>query len=97
LSQGVAKRVAVRAFLDIAGTRERAGTRRGKSMSARGPAAAICSRIARGGIGFAPETIATAVCRRFIRRPANEAAMTAYLISLALAGLIAIAVWEAFS
>jgi hypothetical protein len=27
----------------------------------------------------------------------NETAMTAYLISLALAGLIAIALWEAFA
>jgi hypothetical protein len=53
--------------------------------------------VASGGIGFAPETIAKAVCRRFDRCPASEAVMTAYLISLALAGLIAIAVWEAFS
>jgi hypothetical protein len=83
--------------LNIAGTRERAGTRRGKSTSARGLTAAICLRIAAGGTGFAPETIATAVCRTFNSCPANEAAMTAYLISLALAGLIAIAVWEAFS
>ena len=96
MSPGVAKRVAVRAFSDIAGARERAGTRRGQSTSARGPTAALHKRIASGGTGFAPETIAKAVCRTF-DCSANEAAMTAYLISLALAGLIAIAVWDAFS
>jgi hypothetical protein len=31
----------------------------------RGPVATIRKRIASGGIGFAPETIATAVCRTF--------------------------------
>jgi len=45
-------------------------------------------------IGFAPETIApTAICRAFYSRK-REQRMTAYLISLALAGLIALAVWE---
>ena len=47
-------------------------------------------------IGFAPETIALrlAICRAFSFR---GEVMTAYLISLALAGLIAIVLWEAFA
>ena len=47
-------------------------------------------------IGFAPETIALrhAICRAFLFR---GEAMTAYLISLALAGLVAIVLWEKFS
>jgi hypothetical protein len=32
-----------------------------------------------------------------LRVPTREASMTAYLISLALAGLVAIAVWEGLS
>jgi hypothetical protein len=53
-------------------------------------------RIAPGGIGFAPEMIASDhAAYSFHMR--QEASMTAYLISLALAGLIAIAVWEGFS
>jgi len=46
------------------------------------------------GIGFAPEMIGLAIMRRFI---SSEKPMTAYLISLALVGLIAIAVWEGSS
>jgi hypothetical protein len=44
-------------------------------------------------MGFAPEMIAQEAImpQWFIHR---EASMTAYLISLALAGLVAIAVWE---
>jgi hypothetical protein len=53
-------------------------------------------RIAPGGIGFAPELIASDHAAYLIHIN-SEASMTAYLISLALAGLIAIAVWEAFS
>jgi hypothetical protein len=47
-------------------------------------------------IGFAPETIALrhAICRAF---PFRGEMMTAYLISLALAGLVAIVLWEMFS
>ena len=47
-------------------------------------------------IGFAPETIALrlAICRAF---SFCGDVMTAYLISLALAGLIAIVLWETFS
>jgi hypothetical protein len=47
-------------------------------------------------IGFAPETIALrhAICRAFSCRGGT---MTAYLISLTLAGLVAIVLWEAFS
>jgi hypothetical protein len=45
------------------------------------------------GIGFAPETIAiAAICRAFVF---TETMMTACLISLALAGLIAVAVCDA--
>ncbi|MCK1387350.1 hypothetical protein [Bradyrhizobium sp. 21] len=47
-------------------------------------------------IGFAPETIALrhAICRAF---SFLGEMMTAYLISLALAGLVAIVLWEIFS
>jgi hypothetical protein len=47
-------------------------------------------------IGFAPETIALrqAICRAFLFRGET---MTAYLISLALAGLVAIVLWEILS
>jgi hypothetical protein len=54
-------------------------------------------------IGFAPEmTARERSCRAFIRftlQPifGEQAGMTAYLISLALAGLVAIALWEGFS
>jgi hypothetical protein len=40
--------------------------------------------------------IAKRSCRAFYFHP-GEARMTAYLISLSLAGLIAIAMWEAMS
>jgi hypothetical protein len=47
-------------------------------------------------IGFAPETIALrrAICRAFLYQGET---MTAYLISLALAGLVAILLWEMLS
>lgn len=47
-------------------------------------------------IGFAPETIAPrcAICRAFSSQGEK---MTAYLISLAVAGLVAIVLWETFS
>lgn len=47
-------------------------------------------------IGFAPETMAPhgAICRAFYRQGEM---MTAYLISLAVAGLVAIVLWETFS
>jgi hypothetical protein len=45
------------------------------------------------GIGFAPEMIGLRSCRTFT---SSEKPMTAYLISLALIGLIAIAVWGMF-
>jgi hypothetical protein len=41
--------------------------------------------------------IAQAVCRIFFFSQSQRRSMTAYLISLALAGLIAIALWEGFS
>jgi hypothetical protein len=80
-----------------AGTRERAGTRCGFSAtSARGPSAIIrlCGSHRRDR-GSRPEMIATAIMPHisFIQ----EVGMTAYLISLSLMGLIAIAVWEGFS
>jgi hypothetical protein len=48
-------------------------------------------------IGFAPETIARrrAICRAFAFWEGET--MTAYLISLALAGLVAIVLWEMFA
>ncbi|MCS3726502.1 hypothetical protein [Bradyrhizobium betae] len=48
-------------------------------------------------IGFAPETIAPrrAICRVFAFFVGET--MTAYLISLALAGLVAIVLWEMFA
>ncbi len=51
-------------------------------------------RNAPGGIGFAPEMIAQEAIMPHMVHPQREASMTAYLISLALAGLVAIAVWE---
>jgi hypothetical protein len=58
-------------------------------MSARGP---------REGIGFAPEMIGSISDHAADLIPKQqEAVMTAYLISLALVGLVAIAVWEGFS
>lgn len=59
------------------------------------PAAVPClSR----GIGFAPETIArsAAICRTF-PSPRRERKMTAYLIALALIGLVMIAAADAIS
>lgn len=59
------------------------------------PAAVPClSR----GIGFAPETIAllAAICRAF-PSPRRERKMTAYLIALALIGLVMIAAADAIS
>jgi hypothetical protein len=67
-------------------TRERAGPRRKLACAAAVPGA---------GIGFAPETIASsrsAALFAFMEEP-----MTAYLISLALIGLVAIVLLEALS
>jgi len=41
--------------------------------------------------------IATAIMPHILTHPDEEADMTAFLISLSLLGLIAIAVWEGFS
>jgi hypothetical protein len=41
--------------------------------------------------------IASAIMPHIFFHPRHEVSMTAYLISLAVAGLIAIAVWEGFS
>jgi hypothetical protein len=49
------------------------------------------------GIGFAPETIAKVVVPRILFMPDEGNHMTAYLISLSLAGLIAIVLWEGLS
>jgi hypothetical protein len=46
------------------------------------------------GIGFASEMIAQEAIKPHMVHTRREASMTAYLISLALAGLVAIAVWE---
>jgi hypothetical protein len=46
------------------------------------------------GIGFAPETIAPfAICRVFVFR--RKLSMTAYLLSLAIIGLVALAICDA--
>jgi hypothetical protein len=72
----------------LAGLRERIGPRRDGSRHRRsGP-------LAFRGIGFAPETIArAAICRAFVLFP--ETMMIAYLIALALAALVALAVSDA--
>ena len=56
------------------------------STTARGP---------RKGIGFAPEMIVDGDHAAYFIQEENS--MTTYLISLALVGLIAIAVWEGFA
>jgi hypothetical protein len=68
-----------------------------KSTSARGPTATICDQRIAPGIGFAPEMIASAIMPHIFIHVGEKISMTAYLISLALAGLIALAVWEEFS
>jgi hypothetical protein len=76
-------------LLKFAGARECAGTRRGHGPR---PHAASWTEI-----GFAPEmTASIRSCRTFDSDQARPD-MTAYLISLALAGLVAIAVWEGLS
>jgi hypothetical protein len=70
-----------------AGARERVGKRRGADATT---AAAPCSR----GIGFAPEMIAPiAIMPRILLFHRERKRMTAYLLSLALAGPVAIAIW----
>ena len=74
----------------LAGTRERAGARRGQ-----GPRSHAVSL---GGIGFAPEMFArSAIMPHICFTTRLRAVMTAYLIALALAGLMVIAVWEGFT
>jgi hypothetical protein len=51
----------------------------------------------REGIGFAPETIALAAICRACSFLDQEKPMTAYLISLALLGLVVIAIADALS
>ncbi|PPQ20807.1 hypothetical protein CV770_03350 [Bradyrhizobium sp. AC87j1] len=48
-------------------------------------------------IGFAPETIAPRLARSAAHFLSYGGMMTAYLISLALAGLVAIVLWETLS
>ncbi|WJR76500.1 hypothetical protein [Bradyrhizobium sp. NP1] len=72
------------------GRRARTRLARGAALSA---AAARGPRIFRG-YGFAPETIASsAICREFFL----GTLMTAFLISLALAGLVTIVMCEVLS
>jgi hypothetical protein len=74
---------------NFAGTRERAGTRRG--LGPRSQAASVTE------IGFAPEmTVSIRPCRIFHSHQ-ERSRMTACLISRALVGLVTIAVWEGFS
>jgi hypothetical protein len=57
------------------------------------------ARAARGlhsmEIRFAPEMVAWSDHAAYLFHTAQEAEMTAFLIALALAGLVAIAAWEA--
>ena len=73
-------------------THERAGTRRGKDP--RPPAASASDDPPWIAFGFAPGMIAQEAIMPHMVHPQRGAGMTAYLISLALAGLVAIAVWE---
>ena len=91
------RRAAVRAFI-----RPHARTCRHaawqSSTSARGPGRRRSVKgIEPGGIGFAHEIIARKRSCRILVDPQQEIRMTVYLISLALAGLVAIAVWEGLS
>ncbi|WP_407155711.1 hypothetical protein [Bradyrhizobium sp. STM 3557] len=74
----------------LTGPRERAGLWRGEYRCRR------CGPSAVRGIGFAPETIALA--KRDLPRLSfvqEMPTMTAYLISLAIAGLVALAICDA--
>jgi len=82
--------------LNFVGTRERAGTRRGlKSTLARGPDATIrhADRAWKDTVRARNDRMKRS-CRTF--HSYREAGMTAYLIALALVGLVSIAVWEGF-
>jgi hypothetical protein len=73
--------------MSLVGTRERAGLRRGSSAPHAAP----------NGIRFAPQMICacTAIMPHILF--AGQKQMTAYLISLALIGLVVVAVSEEFS
>ena len=74
----------------LAGARERAGPRRGDDGHDR------LRPLAVRGIGFAPEMIARFAVMPHIDFPEGKR-MTAYLISLALVGLVALALWDGLS
>lgn len=86
--RAVASACSAKTASDLAGARERVGKRRGQSPR---PHAASPWEI-----GFAPEMIGGDHAAHFHSRT-EEAGMTAYLISLALVGLVAIALSEGFS
>jgi hypothetical protein len=67
------------------------------ATSARGPSRRSAVGIAPGGIGFAPEMAVSSGHAAQLNSRRKRSDMTAYLIALALAGLVAIAVWEGFS
>jgi len=62
-----------------------------------GAAVAATAAVPRAGIGFAPETIALAAICRASCYLDRETPMTAYLISLALLGLVIVATADALS
>ncbi len=110
-SQDASRRAAVRTFrigmicsenrfplsrIMPARARERAGTRRGKDprLPPAGPAT-IRHADRAWETGLAPEAQEAIMPHMVHQR--REASMTAYLILLALAGLVAIAVWEGLS
>ena len=81
------KRAAVRAFQLILGRRSRNRRPCGERSSLAAAAPPV------EGYGFTPETIASPL--RSAAHFLQETPVTAYLISLALAGLIAIVIWDA--
>jgi len=84
---GRRERAAVRTFTQLAGMREHVGLRRGSSPPHAAP----------DGIRFAPQMICARTAIMPLVSISGEMPMTAYLISLALVGLVVIAVSEEFS
>ena len=84
---GRRERAVVRTFTPLAGMREHAGLRRGSSPPHAAP----------NGIRFAPQMISACTAIMPHISIFGEMPMTAYLISLALIGLVVIAVSEEFS
>ena len=94
-SQDASRRAAVRTFIrSHARTCRHAAWAKIRARPRRPGQRRSAMLIALEGKGFAPEMIAKKTIMPHMAHPQREASMTAYLISLALAGLVAIAVWE---